>query len=153
MEYTLGMGFKVAGIVGLLLLASLGSFKLYYDKAEAQKLALVTQLQQSMDNQLLLENSIEKQNQQIADQLSREKNSQARIAILTSEGSEAQEEVNRLKQTFARHDLNMLSMSKPGLIERIVNKGTARVGRELQALTDPRQFDEEITDSSSDSSE
>lgn len=153
MEYTLGMGFKVAGIIGLLLLASLGSFKMYYDKAEAQRLALVTQLQQSMDNQLLLENSIEKQNQQIADQLSRERDSQVRIADLVSVNSEAQEEVNRLRQTFARHDLNMLSMSKPKLIEKIVNRGTARVGRELEVLTNPRQFDEEITDSSSDSPE
>lgn len=153
MEYTFEMGFKVAGIVGLLLLASLGSFKMYYDKSEAEKLALVTQLQQSMDNQLLLENSIEKQNQQIADQLQREKASQVRITALAGVNSEAQAEVNRLKQTFARHDLNMLSMSKPGLIERIVNKGTARVGSELQSLTNPRQFDEEITDSSSDSPE
>ena len=80
------MGFKLAALIGLLLFASLASFKMYYDKTEAQKLALVTQLQQSMDNQ--------------------------------------------------------------GLIERIVNKGTARVGKDLQNLTNPEQFDEEIiTDS------
>ena len=126
------MGFKLAALIGLLLFASLASFKMYYDKTEAQKLALVTQLQQSMDNQVLLENSIEKQNQQITDQLAREKDSQAQIAALVSANNEAQVEVNRLKQTFARHDLNMLSMAKPGLIERIVNKGTARVGKDLQ---------------------
>ena len=130
--------------MGLLLLASLASFKMYYDKTEAQKLVLVTQLQQSMDNQLLLENSIEKQNQQIADQLAREKDSQVQIAALVSINNEAQVEVNRLKQTFAKHDLNILSMAKPGLIERIVNKGTARVGKELQTLTNPKQFNEEI---------
>tara|TARA_R110000751_G_scaffold92284_1_gene180709 strand:- start:724 stop:1164 length:441 start_codon:yes stop_codon:yes gene_type:complete len=138
------MGFKLAGLMGLLLLASLASFKMYYDKTEAQKLVLVTQLQQSMDNQLLLENSIEKQNQQIADQLAREKDSQVQIAALVSINNEAQVEVNRLKQTFAKHDLNILSMAKPGLIERIVNKGTARVGKELQTLTNPKQFNEEI---------
>ena len=53
-------------------------------------------------------------------------------------------EVNRLKNTFAKHDLNMLSMAKPKLIERIINKGTAKVGRELEALTEPNQFDEKI---------
>tara|TARA_R110002167_G_C12453925_1_gene632026 strand:- start:139 stop:579 length:441 start_codon:yes stop_codon:yes gene_type:complete len=138
------MGLKAAGILGILLLASLGSFKLYYDKSEAQKLALTVQLQQAMNNQQLLENSIAKQNQQITDQLQREKDNQARIGSLTDANNAAQIEVNRLKQTFAKHDLNMLSMAKPGLIERIVNKGTARVGKELQTLTDPTQFDEKI---------
>tara|TARA_R110002051_G_scaffold1032_8_gene5211 strand:- start:74 stop:514 length:441 start_codon:yes stop_codon:yes gene_type:complete len=138
------MGLKAAGILGILLLASLGSFKLYYDKSEAQKLALTVQLQQAMNNQQLLENSIAKQNQQIVDQLQREKDNQARIGSLTDANNAAQIEVNRLKQTFAKHDLNMLSMAKPGLIERIVNKGTARVGKELQTLTDPTQFDEKI---------
>jgi len=138
------MGLKAAGILGILLLASLGSFKLHYDKSEAQKLALTVQLQQAMNNQQLLENSIAKQNQQIVDQLQREKDNQARIGSLTDANNAAQIEVNRLKQTFAKHDLNMLSMAKPGLIERIVNKGTARVGKELQTLTDPTQFDEKI---------
>lgn len=138
------MGLKAAGILGILLLASLGAFKLYYDKSEAQKLALTVQLQQAMNNQQLLENSIAKQNQQIVDQLQREKDNQARIGSLTDANNAAQIEVNRLKQTFAKHDLNMLSMAKPGLIERIVNKGTARVGKELQTLTDPTQFDEKI---------
>jgi len=138
------MGLKAAGILGILLLASLGAFKLYYDKSEAQILALTVQLQQAMNNQQLLENSIAKQNQQITDQLQREKDNQARIGSLTDANNAAQIEVNRLKQTFAKHDLNMLSMAKPGLIERIVNKGTARVGKELQTLTDPTQFDEKI---------
>tara|TARA_R100000458_G_C8154509_1_gene160951 strand:+ start:133 stop:573 length:441 start_codon:yes stop_codon:yes gene_type:complete len=138
------MGLKLSIGLGITLLLLSGSFKLYYDKSEAQKMALTVQLQQSMDNQLLLENSIAKQNQQIAEQLQREKDNQAHIATLTDANNEAQKEVNRLKQTFAKHDLNMLSMAKPGLIERIVNKGTARVGKELEALTDPKQFDEEI---------
>ena len=138
------MGLKLSIGLGIALLLLSGSFKLYYDKSEAQKMALTVQLQQSMDNQLLLENSIAKQNQQIAEQLQREKDNQAHIATLTDANNEAQKEVNRLKQTFAKHDLNMLSMAKPGLIERIVNKGTARVGKELEALPDPKQFDEEI---------
>ena len=137
------MGLKLSIGLGIALLLLSGSFKLYYDKSEAQKIALTVQLQQSMDNQLLLENSIAKQNQQITEQLQREKENQARIAVLGAAHSKAQEEVNRLKQTFAKHDLNMLSMAKPKLIERIVNRGTDRVGKELQTLTDPTQFDEE----------
>jgi|TARA_R110002020_G_scaffold98765_5_gene234894 Tfp pilus assembly protein PilE len=138
------MNFKLSAILGITLLISLGAFKLYYDKSEAEKQAIATQLQQSMDNQLLLENSIAEQNAQIAEQLQKEKDNQQRISNLTTANSAAQEEVNRLKNTFAKHDLNMLSMAKPGLIERLVNRGTARVGKELETLTNPNQFNEEI---------
>lgn len=138
------MNFKLSAILGITLLISLGAFKLYYDKSEAEKQAIATQLQQSMDNQLLLENSIAEQNAQITEQLQKEKDNQQRISNLTTANSAAQEEVNRLKNTFAKHDLNMLSMAKPGLIERLVNRGTARVGKELETLTNPNQFNEEI---------
>ncbi len=138
------MNFKLSAILGIALLISLGAFKLYYDKSEAEKQAIATQLQQSMDNQLLLENSIAEQNAQITEQLQKEKDNQQRISNLTTANSAAQEEVNRLKNTFAKHDLNMLSMAKPGLIERLVNRGTARVGKELETLTNPNQFNEEI---------
>ena len=144
------MNFKLSAILGIALLISLGAFKLYYDKSEAEKQAIATQLQQSMDNQLLLENSIAEQNAQITEQLQKEKDNQQRISNLTTANSAAQEEVNRLKNTFAKHDLNMLSMAKPGLIERLVNRGTARVGKELETLTNPNQFNEEIITNNTD---
>jgi septal ring factor EnvC (AmiA/AmiB activator) len=136
--------FKLSIILAATLFLTLGAFKLYYDKSEAEKEMLATQLQQAMNNQLLLENSIAKQNQQITEQLNKEKETQQQIASLTEKNNEAQLEVNRLKNTFAKHDLNMLSMAKPKLIERIINRGTAKVGKELETLTEPNQFDEEI---------
>ena len=138
------MGYKLSLITGIAFLLLSGSFKLYYDKSEAEKEMLATQLQQAMNNQLLLENSIAKQNQQITEQLNKEKETQQQIASLTEKNNEAQLEVNRLKNTFAKHDLNILSMAKPKLIERIINRGTAKVGKELETLTEPNQFDEEI---------
>tara|TARA_R110000822_G_scaffold280155_1_gene401775 strand:- start:82 stop:525 length:444 start_codon:yes stop_codon:yes gene_type:complete len=145
------MNFKLSLILGGILLASLGSFKLYYDKSEAEKEAMATQLQQSLDNQLLLENSIVKQNEAITAHLKKEAENKVRISELSVANNAAQEEVNRLKNTFAKHNLNMLSMSKPGLIERIVNKATVRVGKELETLTDPNQFNEDTTDTNSNS--
>ena len=145
------MSFKLSLILGGILLASLGSFKLYYDKSEAEKEAMATQLQQSLDNQLLLENSIVKQNEAITAHLKKEAENKVRISELSVANNAAQEEVNRLKNTFAKHNLNMLSMSKPGLIERIVNKATVRVGKELETLTDPNQFNEDTTDTNSNS--
>jgi len=118
---------------------------MYYDKSEAEKEAIATQLQQSMDNQLLLENTIASQNKDLEQQIAREKESQERIQSLTVTNAKAMEEVNDLRGKFARHDLNMLSMAKPGLLEKMVNRGTKRVGEDLGKITDPNQFDEEPT--------
>jgi hypothetical protein len=51
-------------------------------------------------------------------------------------------EVNALKQTFARHDLDNLALAKPKMIETRVNRASKRVFDNLVKLTDPSQFDE-----------
>jgi chromosome segregation ATPase len=126
-----------------LLILSLGAFKLYYDKSEAEKEAMATQLQQAMDNQQRLENAIATQNEQLEQALAEQQASQQRIQTLTVANNEANEKVEDLRNKFARHDLDMLSLRKPGLVEKMVNRGTARVFQELQDLTDPNQFDED----------
>lgn len=134
---------QISAVLGVALLVLGGAFKMYYDKSEAEKEAIATQLQQSMDNQLLLENTIASQNKDLEQQIAREKESQERIQNLTVTNAKAMEEVNDLRGKFARHDLNMLSMAKPGLLEKMVNRGTKRVGEDLGKITDPNQFDEE----------
>ena len=134
---------QISAVLGGALLVLGGAFKMYYDKSEAEKEAIATQLQQSMDNQLLLENTIASQNKDLEQQIAREKESQERIQNLTVTNAKAMEEVNDLRGKFARHDLNMLSMAKPGLLEKMVNRGTKRVGEDLGKITDPTQFDEE----------
>jgi len=137
------MGLKISAVLGLLLILSLGAFKLYYDKSEAEKEAMATQLQQAMDNQQRLENAIATQNEQLEQALAEQQASQQRIQTLTTANNQATEQVEELRSKFARHDLNMLSLRKPGLVEKMVNRGTARVFQELQDLTDPNQFDED----------
>ena len=137
------MGLKISAVLGLLLILSLGAFKLYYDKSEAEKEAMATQLQQAMDNQQRLENAIVTQNEQLEQALAEQQASQQRIQTLTVANNEANEKVEDLRNKFARHDLDMLSLRKPGLVEKMVNRGTARVFQELQDLTDPNQFDED----------
>ena len=139
------MGFKLSIGLSIALVLLAGAFKLYYDKAEAEKEAIATQLQQAMNNQQLLENTVAKQNADLEAQLAREKEAQARIQSLTVSNSEAMEEVNDLRGKFARHDLNMLSMAKPELLQKMVNRGTKRGGEDLGNITDHHQFDEEPT--------
>jgi cobalamin biosynthesis protein CbiD len=137
------MGLKISAVLGLLLILSLGAFKLYYDKSEAEKEAMATQLQQAMDNQQRLENAIATQNEQLEQALAEQQASQQRIQTLTTANNQATEQVEELRSKFARHDLDMLSLRKPGLVEKMVNRGTARVFQELKDLTDPDQFDED----------
>jgi DNA repair exonuclease SbcCD ATPase subunit len=134
--------------LSLALVLSAGAFKLYYDKSEAQKTALTTELQQSRNNTALLEQTLSNQNDQLEEQLQQQKESQQRINELVAKNNEAKKEVTELRGKFARHDLNMLSMAKPGLIERVVNRGTAKVLQELQDITNPNKFDENVSSSS-----
>ena len=124
--------------VGLILLG--GSFKLYYDKTEAEKQALRGELQQAISNQAVLEGEIKAQNDEITRQIAREKENLQKINELTDAARVAEKEVTDMRQTFARHNLNMLSIRKPGLIEKIINKGTVKVNEELAAITDPSQL-------------
>ena len=139
------MGFKVSAVLLLVIAGMGGAFKLYYDKSEAEKEAMATQLQQAMNNQELLESTISTQNNRIEEQLQKQQESQARITQLSTASSEAQEEITELRGKFAKHDLNMLSMTKPELLEKMINRGTARVGDDLERISDPHQFDEDDT--------
>ena len=51
-------------------------------------------------------------------------------------------EVNALKQTFAKHDLDNLALAKPKMIETRVNRASKRVFDDLVKITNPTQFDE-----------
>ena len=137
------MGFKLSIALGIALVMLSGAFKLYYDKSEAEKMAMATQLQTAMDNQLRLENAVQTQNEQIEKAVESKKASDARIELLTVANNQATEKIDELREKFARHDLDMLSLRKPGLIEKVVNRGTAAVFKELEDLTNPDQFDAE----------
>ena len=93
-------------------------------------------------NAIVLESEITKQNAQIKKNLAQQQKTYAQIDTLTKKNQDNMREVNALKQTFARHDLDALAMAKPKLLEGKVNKATKRVFDGLIELTDPNQFDE-----------
>jgi len=93
-------------------------------------------------NAIVLEGEIQKQNEQIKKNLAQQKKTYAQIDSLTKKNQDSLREVNALKQTFARHDLDALAMAKPKLLEGKVNRATKRVFDGLIELTNPNQFDE-----------
>lgn len=129
------MGFKLSIILGgLLLVTASGSFW-YIDRLQDNISTL-------KGNQIALENSIAQQNESIKTYLANQEKAQKQIQAIEKEKQEAVREVNKLRTTFAKHDLDNLALKKPKLIENIVNKGTKKVKEEIIALTDPNQFDE-----------
>tara|TARA_R100001244_G_scaffold27648_3_gene27298 strand:+ start:2844 stop:3263 length:420 start_codon:yes stop_codon:yes gene_type:complete len=133
---------RLSILLMFLLIATAGASYFYINMQKAQIKQLQVELQTAVNNQAVLEGAIAQQNEQMQDQLESQRQTQALISELSEANDFAREEVNQLRNTFARHDLNNLAIAKPGLIEKIVNKGTARVNQQFIDLTNPRQFDE-----------
>ena len=131
-------------IMGFLLIATAGSSYFYINMQKAQIAQLQVELQTAVNNQQVLESTIANQNNQLQEQLENQRQNQARIAELSQMNDEARQEVTEMRNTFARHDLNNLAIARPGLIEGIVNRGTAQVHQQFVDLTNPRQFDEVV---------
>ena len=118
------MGFKLSIILGILLATSLAGSKYLFN-----------QLSQSKANQVILESKITEQNDSIKQYLAKQEQISADMNKLEAEKQNALREVNKLRNTFAKHDLDNLALNKPGLIEKIVNKGTKQVMTDLVELT------------------
>ena len=129
------MGFKLSIILGGLLLVSISGSAWYIDRLQDNISTL-------KGNQIALETSIAQQNDSIKNYLANQEQAQKQIQSLEKDKQEAVREVNKLRTTFAKHDLDNLALKKPKLIENIVNKATKKVKEEIIALTDPNQFDE-----------
>ena len=132
------MGIKLSLILGGLLFMTIAGSAWYIDYQADQ----ITTLK---GNQIVLETEIQKQNESIERYLEQQKNQQVQLDQLESEKRAAMEDVNRLRKTFAKHDLDKLALAKPGLIENRINKASARVMATLEKITNPNQFDEKPT--------
>jgi hypothetical protein len=130
------VGLKLSILLGGLLLATIAGSAYYIDY-------LSDQIGVLKGNQIVLESKVQEQNESIDNYLAKQEQTQAQIASLEQEKIKAMEDVNRLRKTFARHDLDKLALAKPGLIEGRVNKASTRVMKTLENLSKPNQSDEE----------
>ena len=123
--------FKVSAFLGLLLISSGLWIK-----------SLNNVIAGLQANQIVLETEVNRQNEQIKKNLEQQAKTYAQIDSLSKKNQDSMREVNALKQTFARHDLDNLALAKPKMIETRVNRASKRVFDNLVKLTDPNQFDE-----------
>ena len=135
---------KLALVIGGLLFVSIMINIVAFTKLDKAKI----ELQTAVNNQAVLERTIQEQNDQIVNALATAKKTQAQIQSLNTQYTQSQAQVTNLRNKFAKHNLEGLAMSKPGLLESKINKATARVGQDLTNITNPDQFDEKATNTS-----
>jgi hypothetical protein len=118
------MGFKLSLVLGLLLAASLTGNWL-----------LVKQIATLKSNQIVLESKITEQNNSIKQYLAKQEQLSVDLGLLEADKQNALREVTKLRNTFAKHDLDNLALNKPKLVEKIINRGTKQVIDNLVTLT------------------
>jgi len=129
------MGMKLSLILGGLLFLTIAGSGWYINYLNDQISIL-------KGNQIVLETQIQEQNESIKRYLEQQKNQQVQLNQLEADKQAAMKDVNRLRKTFANHDLDQLALAKPGLMQSKINKASARVMTTLEELTNPNQFDE-----------
>ena len=96
---------------------------------------LLDQISTLKGNQLILESKISEQNESIKQYLAKQEQLSASLGVLEADKQNALSEVTKLRNTFAKHDLDNLALNKPKLVEKMVNRGTKRVIDNLVELT------------------
>ena len=118
----------------------------YYLITAAQMEKLEIELQTAINNQAVLERTIQDQNEQIKKALEQAKKTAQQIQTLNTQYSASQAQVTKLRNKFANFNLEGMALTDPSVLEGKVNRASARVVENLNTITNPEQFDEEITD-------
>ena len=132
---------KLALVIGGVLFISIMINIVAFTKLDKAKI----ELQTGINNQAVLERTIQEQNDQIVKALESAKKTQVQIQSLNTQYTQSQAQVTNLRNKFAKHNLEGLAMSKPLLLQSKINKATARVGQDLTNITNADQFDEKAT--------
>jgi hypothetical protein len=132
---------KLALVIGGMLFISIMVNIVAFTKLDKAKI----ELQTAINNQAVLERTIQEQNDQIVKALESAKKTQVQIQSLNTQYTQSQAQVTNLRNKFAKHNLEGLAMSKPLLLQSKINKATARVGQDLTNITNADQFDEKAT--------
>jgi len=129
---------KLALVIGGLLFVSIMVNIVAFTKLDKAKV----ELQTAINNQAVLERTIQEQNDQIVKALESAKKTQAQIQTLNTQYSASQATVTKLRSKFANFNLEGMAMTEPLVLQGKVNRATARVIENFKTLTN----DEEITD-------
>ena len=102
-------------LIGIIIMMGLGGYFLYQqnESLKIENLAFQVRDQEQQDTIKAQQESFAKQSKALNN--------------LTSRNAEIEGEMTRYLDIFKRHNLNKLAIAKPGLIEKRVNDGTAKI--------------------------
>lgn len=132
------MSFKLSlGLAGLLVI-SVAINVIFLTKLDKAKI----ELQTAISNQVILERTIQEQNEQIKKALADAKKTAEQIQSLNVRYNESQAQVTKLRNKFAKFNLEGMALTDPLTLQGKINRATARVGDDLTNITNSNQFDE-----------
>ena len=102
-------------LIGIILVMGIGSYFLYnqYEAVKAENVALTFAVDEQKKTIEVIKENFERQGKALNN--------------LTARNAEIEGEMTRYLDIFKRHNLNKLAIAKPGLIEKRVNDGTAKI--------------------------
>jgi Zn-dependent oligopeptidase len=102
-------------LMGIILVMGMGSYFLYnqYEAVKAENMALTFAVDEQKKTIEVIKENFERQGKALNN--------------LTARNAEIEGEMTRYLDIFKRHNLNKLAIAKPGLIEKRVNDGTAKI--------------------------
>jgi DNA repair exonuclease SbcCD ATPase subunit len=130
------MGMKIAAATTLMMLMLCGAFWVYYQDTQ-ERIAILNENNAKLETAVAI--------------------SEEAVATLQADFAKANAELNRVNQEFAairaqnnvladklaKHDLAVLGAGKPGLVERLINRGTVNAGRCFELLSGATLTDKE----------
>ena len=114
-------------LIGIILVMGIGSYFLYnqYEAVKAENVALTFAVEEQKKTIEVIKENFERQGKALNN--------------LTARNAEIEGEMTRYLDIFRRHNLNKLAIAKPGLIEKRVNDGTAKIFITIE--NDSKQLD------------
>ena len=102
-------------LMGIILVMGIGSYFLYnqYESVKAENVALTFAVEEQKKTIEVIKENFERQGKALNN--------------LTARNAEIEGEMTRYLDIFKRHNLNKLAIAKPGLIEKRVNDGPAKI--------------------------
>ena len=130
------MGMKIAAATTLMMLMLCGAFWVYYQDTQ-ERIAILN------ENNAKLETAVATSEAAVASLQENIMKANAELNRVNTEFAAIRAQNNVLADKLAKHDLAVLGAAKPGLVERLVNRGTVNAGRCFELLAGAELTDKE----------
>jgi hypothetical protein len=127
---------KLAGLMFLAMLAMAGLGYWYYNDSQARMAIL-------QENNAKLNTAVQISEQAVASLQADIQLANQQLRQVNQEFTAIRAQNNVLADKLAKHDLAVLGAGKPGLVERLVNRGTVNAGRCFELLSGAPLTDKE----------